>query len=78
MSDKTPPANHLALKLAVELAGGVVALAEICGCSKQNISRAVNSGAGLPARYCVNVEQALGLSRHVTRPDIFGPWKEAA
>lgn len=64
---------HTALKLAVETAGGQAQLAEICGCSKQNINDAMNNKRGLPARYSVKVEEVLGISRHVTRPDIFGP-----
>jgi len=77
MSGKTPPEQHLALRLAVALAGGSAALASICGCTKQNINRAVNTGAGLPARYAVNVEKVLGLSRHVTRSDVFGAWPKS-
>lgn len=33
-----------ALRRAIELAGGQAALAERCGCSQQNISRALQTG----------------------------------
>lgn len=65
--------HHTALLLAIETAGGQVPLARICGCSKQNINAQVRRKRGLPPRFAVKVEKALGLSRHLTRPDIFGP-----
>ena len=64
---------HTALKLAIETAGGQAQLAEICGCSKQAIHQAVVHERGLSAKQAVKVEEKLGISRHVTRPDIFGP-----
>jgi DNA-binding transcriptional regulator YdaS (Cro superfamily) len=67
---------HDALVTAIRAAGNQKKLAEICGCSRANISQSFRAGRGLPARFCVNVEQALGISRHVLRPDVFGERKE--
>lgn len=78
MTSKTPPAHHTALKLALETAGGYEKLAKICGCKRQHLHNAYRAGRGLPAKYAVNVEKGLGISRHVTRPDIFGPLPKEA
>lgn len=49
-------------------------LARICGVSQPTVWGWINTGRGiLPPQYALNVEEALGVSRHVLRPDVFGP-----
>lgn len=64
--------NHVsALRAAIELAGGQAALAEICGCKRQNIHQALQNGRGLPAAYVERVSEKLDIPKHILRPDLF-------
>ncbi len=57
-----------ALHEAARRAGNRTKLAEICLVSKQ----AANAWTQLPARHCLAVEAATGVSRYDLRPDIYG------
>lgn len=54
---------------AIENSGGIVALARGLGI-KHN---AIYSWKQIPAGRVLEVERLTGISRHVLRPDIFGP-----
>jgi len=54
---------------AVRKAGGGAALAERLGITKS----AVSQWERVPAEHVLAVEQHSGVSRHVLRPDVFGP-----
>ena len=60
-----------ALKHAVVLAGGQSSLARLCGVSQTAVWKWLQSGKRLPAEYVLAVEAALGISRHLLRPDIY-------
>jgi DNA-binding transcriptional regulator YdaS (Cro superfamily) len=68
--------KHDALKVAVSLAGGQTALAEICNCKKQSINEALRHKRGLPAQYVNVVSEKLKIPRHVLRPDLYPMDKE--
>ena len=61
---------QIALARAIELAGGVVAVARGCGCSPQ----AVSQWRITPAKRAATVEQLTAgvVTRYELRPDIFG------
>ena len=66
-----------ALEHAIEAAGGVVALADFLGITKQ----AVSLWERCPAKQCLQVEAATKgvVSRYRLRPDVFGtPARERA
>jgi DNA-binding transcriptional regulator YdaS (Cro superfamily) len=63
--------QHAALKIAISLAGGQSALAEICKCDRRNINEALRNKRGLPARHVNVVSEKLKLPRHVLRPDLY-------
>lgn len=56
-------------RAAVRGAGGVVVLAAKLGITKS----AVSQWDKVPAEHVLAVEDASGVSRHVLRPDVFGP-----
>lgn len=53
------------------LAGGNTDLAKTLG---QISSQAVSQWLRVPPERVLDVERATGLSRHLLRPDVFGPW----
>lgn len=58
------------IERVIELAGGPSALArDIGGITPQAISQ----WKKVPAERVLDVERAIGISRHDLRPDIFGP-----
>lgn len=54
---------------AIECGGGATALSKRLGVTRQ----AVEQWDKVPARHCLAVEEATGISRHELRPDIYGP-----
>ncbi|WP_081623477.1 Cro/CI family transcriptional regulator [Hoeflea sp. 108] len=64
-----------AIETAVEVAGGPAALARsIGGLTPQ----AVSQWRKCPPERVLDVERITGVSRHLLRPDIFGPASETA
>lgn len=56
------------------LDGNQSQLARICGVTQPTVWGWLNKGKGiLPAEHALKVEEATGISRHVLRPDVFGP-----
>lgn len=64
----------LALRRAVEKAGGQSALARACGVKQGHVWHWLNKALRVPAEHVVAVEAATNgaVSRHELRPDIFG------
>ena len=64
-----------AISLAVEAAGGQVALAKVLGVNPSLISQWVTKRLNVAARHCLAIEQATAgkVTRHDLRPDVFGP-----
>lgn len=60
------------LKHAIETAGGPSALSRELGISSQ----AIPQWRRVPPNRVLEVERITGISRHVLRPDIFGPAPE--
>ena len=62
--------RDIALQLAIEAAGGVVALAKLLGMKKQ----AVSQWRKCPPKRVLSVEAATGgiVTRHRLRPDVYG------
>jgi DNA-binding transcriptional regulator YdaS (Cro superfamily) len=56
-----------AARRAIEIAGGMRALARAIGIRHQGISKWTK----VPATQALAVEKATGISRHVLRPDIY-------
>lgn len=63
------PALKLAVMRAREAAGGTQRLANAIGVSSQ----AVSQWHRCPTSRALAVERVTGISRHVLRPDVFGP-----
>jgi len=59
-----------ALVSAIKLAGGQSALARFCGIKQQTIGVWLKTGR-VPAARVLQVEKAVGVSRHDLRPDIY-------
>ena len=47
------------------------------GTSQQNISNWIRKGKELPPEFVLKAEAETGISRHVWRPDIYGPAPQA-
>jgi DNA-binding transcriptional regulator YdaS (Cro superfamily) len=60
---------------AVEAAGGATKLApQLIGRDGRPLSRqAVDQWSVIPPRHVLKIESLTGISRHVLRPDIYGP-----
>ena len=75
--DETPTPNtphHQALSLAIDRAGGQVALADKIRTSQSNVWHWLKrSKRGAPAEYVMPIEEHTGVPRHLLRPDIFPP-----
>lgn len=63
-----------ALSLAITSAGGSRAVATAFGISRQ----AVEQWEECPPLRVISLERLSGVSRHVLRPDIYGPQAEQA
>lgn len=62
-----------ALKKAIEIAGGPVALSRALGISSQ----AIPQWRQAPPNRVLEIERITGVSRHELRPDVFGRQPEA-
>ena len=60
------------LTQAVEVAGGVGKLAAAIGVAQNVVSNWRKRGK-VPAEHVLAIEAATGVSRHLLRPDVFGP-----
>lgn len=60
------------LSQAVEVAGGVGKLAASIGVAQNVVSNWRKRGK-VPAEHVLAIEAATGVSRHLLRPDVFGP-----
>jgi len=60
------------LSQAVEAAGGVGKLAASIGVAQNVVSNWRKRGK-VPAEHVLAIEAATGVSRHLLRPDVFGP-----
>ncbi|RXD05380.1 helix-turn-helix domain-containing protein [Sphingomonas sp. UV9] len=60
-----------ALNSAVEIAGSQSAMSRICGVGQPAVWKWLQIGKRLPAEYCLSVEAATGVSKHLLRPDIY-------
>ncbi len=61
--------NKETIRQAADSVGGVVKLSEALGLSRA----AASQWDRVPAEHVLPVERLTGVSRHVLRPDIFGP-----
>ncbi|MEZ0495425.1 transcriptional regulator [Sphingomonas sp. IW22] len=61
----------VALRSAVERAGGQTALSRLLSVTQQAVSKWLRNGKPLPAEHVLAVEAATGVSRHDLRPDIY-------
>lgn len=62
------------LKRAVEIAKGQKPLADKIGTTQSQVWYWLErSKKGVPAEFCIKIEQATGVQRHELRPDIFSP-----
>lgn len=69
MSLSTSPV--VALRNAVDRAGGQSALAGIIGVTQQAVSKWLLRNKPLPAEHVLAVEAATGVSKYDLRPDIY-------
>ena len=69
MSPNATP--YESLQAALARAGSQSALARICGISQTAVWKWLQSSKRLPAEYCLAVEAATGVSKHLLRPDIY-------
>ena len=61
------------VEIAAEKAGGAVALSRELGIKHSSL----HSWRRVPAERVLDLERITGVSRHVIRPDVFGPASEA-
>ena len=59
------------LKKVLEKAGGQKKLGGIVGESQQTVQYWAKTGKAIPIEFVYLLEQELGLSRHIIRPDVF-------
>ncbi|WP_017521980.1 MULTISPECIES: YdaS family helix-turn-helix protein [Pseudomonas] len=62
--------EELAIRRAVQAAGGQSALARILQVTPQAVQKMCASGR-VPAERVLEIEKATGVSRHELRPDIY-------
>jgi len=55
------------------LKGGQAAMARLLGVKPQAVNQWAKGRRPIPARHVLAIEAATGVSRHVLRPDVFGP-----
>jgi DNA-binding transcriptional regulator YdaS (Cro superfamily) len=77
--DPQPTDEPSAIEVAIMALGegGQVLLAERCNVTPQAVNQWVKKKRVPPERV-IDVETATGVSRHVLRPDVFGPPPRAA
>ncbi|TBN10849.1 transcriptional regulator [Agrobacterium cavarae] len=61
--------NHHGLTATKSAASGASAIARVVGVTPQ----AVAQWKAVPPEYVLKLEKAFGVSRHIQRPDVFGP-----
>jgi len=61
------------LQQAIKAAGSQEALAKQIGASQQQVSYWLKSPNGVSGPFVLAIEAHTGVSRHVLRPDIYGP-----
>lgn len=64
--------NRTALETAIAIAGSQSALARRIGVRQGYVWKWLRSKK-VPAERCDAIERATGVSRHLLRPDVFGP-----
>lgn len=63
-----------AIATAIEKLGtGQAGIARLLGVSPQAVNQWVSSSRPVPPRHVLAIEAATGVSRHLLRPDVFGP-----
>lgn len=71
MANLTDPVQAFAA--AVEKADGQSRFARAVGCTPGNINQLLRKGSLLPGKYVLKAEEFTGISRHLLRPDLYGP-----
>lgn len=59
-----------AFRQAVGIAGGMTAMAKVCGVTRQSLYNWQRRGR-IPAEIAVKIERATGITRQTLRPDLF-------
>jgi DNA-binding transcriptional regulator YdaS (Cro superfamily) len=60
------------LRRAIEIAGGQKPLADSIGTTQSQVWYWLEkSKKGVPAQYCIRIEEKTGIARHLLRPDVF-------
>lgn len=72
------PSPQAAFRKAVELAGGQIAFAKLVGRTQGNISQMLSAEKLMPGEWVFSVEEATGISRHDSRPDLYPRDEEGA
>jgi len=63
-----------AIATAIEKLGtGQAGIARLLGVTPQAVNQWVSGSRPVPPRHVLVVEAATGVSRHLLRPDVFGP-----
>lgn len=63
-----------AIATAIENLGtGQAGIARLLGVTPQAVNQWVSSNRPVPPRHVLAIEAATGVSRHLLRPDVFGP-----
>ena len=73
MDDKQKATAFEAFRSLVVQAGSQSAFQRRTGIKQQTVSNLLRRGDLLPPEYVLTTEREFGVSRHVLRPDIFGP-----
>lgn len=60
------------IQRAVRNYGTQAALAKVLGVQPAAVSQWVTRHRPVPAKHCISIERASGVSRHELRPDVFG------
>lgn len=63
--------NFKPIEAAIKKAGSQAALAKQIGVSQGFVNHMLLMRNRVPARLCIPIEQATGVSRHELRPDIY-------
>lgn len=71
--DANPPPALGALKAAVVKIGSQSAAGRLLGVSQAAVWGWLNVKLMLPAEHVLTVEAKTGISRHLLRPDVYGP-----
>ena len=71
MNETQPPLESL--KEAVSRIGSQSATARLLGVTQAAVWGWLNRGTELPAKHVLPIEAATGVSKHLLRPDVYGP-----